>query len=141
MSFVALRQYSTLLPSALIGKSGLKNNELFYLIQMNQKKQHTKYAECTKIFQWFDFECMNMFDCSKNFSMCEINLKVDERIQLFILYIFSFLAVTQPIKYSLHKDKTERAYIVIFICWLASIGIGKYSICVCIRSKIIIRNR
>ena len=64
--------------------------------------------------------------------MCEINLKGDERIQLFILYIFSFLAVTQPIKYSLHKDKTERAYIVILICWLASIGIGQYSIFVCI---------
>ena len=35
------------------------------------------------------------------------------------------MAVTSPISYSQHRDKTSRAYISIVFIWLLSIGIGK----------------
>lgn len=41
------------------------------------------------------------------------------------LYYCRYYAVTSPITYSQHKDKTARAYITIVLCWLLSIGIGK----------------
>ena len=39
---------------------------------------------------------------------------------------FRYYAVTAPIKYSQHRDNHFRAYIFIFLCWIASIAIGKF---------------